>query len=179
MKTIYLVPFIIFSILGVALFKGLHNDPHKLPSPLMNKPLPAFTTTSLLDSHKTFNSKDLRGQVSLLNVWATWCASCKLEHRLLMAISKAHMIPLYGLDYKDDRQQATALLKQIGNPYELNAFDNNGQAAIELGVYGTPETFIIDTNGLVRYKHIGPITLQDWQYTLFPLIVRLRHEAHS
>ena len=136
------------------LWKGLSLDPHKLPSALLNKSVPQFQLSTVQDSGQMFTDRNLHGQISLLNVWATWCSSCREEHPVLMDIERDYQIPIYGFDYKDQRISAIQWLQQLGNPYTLIGFDNSGSVAIDWGVYGTPETFIIDKNGIIRYKFI-------------------------
>lgn len=173
MKARFLIPVVVFAVLAVFLAIGLSLDPKKLPSPLIGKPIPQFTLSRLKDPHATLGSKDLQGKVSLLNVWATWCVSCRAEHELLMALGRRDGVNLYGLNYKDNRADALRWLQVYGNPYRANAFDADGRVGIDWGVYGTPETFIIDKQGIVRHKVIGPITVDVLNGRLLPLIEQL------
>jgi len=175
-KLIYLLPLTFFLLLTILLWQGIGHDPRIIPSPLINKPLPHFVLPQLNNTNKKFDSNNIKGKVSLLNIWATWCVSCRVEHAGLMTISQHYHIPIYGFDYKDNREEAQRLLKKVGDPYQAIAFDADGKVAIDLGVYGAPETFIIDANGIVRYKYAGPITYQDWQDVLYPLIKRLQQQ---
>lgn len=167
-------PLLIFIILSVFLWRGLHEDPHALSSTLINKPLPVFAMSSLTQSHFKMTEKNFLGQVTLLNVFATWCLSCHSEHPVLMDIAHSGEIIVYGLDYKDDSMAATAWLAKYGNPYREIINDSKGDFAINLGVYGTPETFIIDRRGIIRDKYTGPITMEVWQKILLPKIKRLQ-----
>jgi cytochrome c biogenesis protein CcmG/thiol:disulfide interchange protein DsbE len=161
--------------MAALLFQGLYMDPTKVPSPLIDHPAPQFRLPELADPTRTVATEDLKKQVSLLNVWATWCVSCRHEHPLLMQL--ARQVPIFGLDYKDERPDARAWLQRFGNPSVANAFDADGRVGIDWGVYGTPETFIIDQAGQIRYKHIGPITAQDAQEIILPWVQKLRAEA--
>lgn len=161
----------------VFLWRGLSLDPHKLPSALLNKSVPSFRLTTLQNENQFFTDKNLRGQVALLNVWATWCESCQQEHPILMEITRDYRITVYGLDYKDTRLSAKTFLQQSGNPYSLVGFDGKGNVAIDWGVYGTPETFVIDKSGIIRYKYIGPLTNDVWFNELLPLIKDLQTKS--
>jgi cytochrome c biogenesis protein CcmG/thiol:disulfide interchange protein DsbE len=164
----YLIPLILFLIITGFLWKGLQHDPHELPSALINKPVAAFSYPNLLDEKKPLTQKEFLGHVSLLNVWATWCVSCKAEHAVLMDIMRAKAVKIYGLNYKDDPNSARAWLKKYGNPYEAIISDEKGTLAIDFGVYGTPETFVIDGEGIIRYKYIGPISPDAWKDKVEP-----------
>lgn len=174
MKARYLIPLAIFVGMAVFLAIGLTLDPKKVPSPLVGKPVPQFNLTRLEDPAATLGSEDLKGQVSLMNVWATWCVSCRAEHRVLLALAKSGKVPIYGLNYKDTRPEAQRWLQRLGNPYAANAFDADGRVGIEWGVYGTPETFVIDREGIIRDKIIGPITPEILSQRLLPLIEQLK-----
>ena len=169
-----LIPATIFAILVVFFWVGLSLDPSKVPSPLIDKPAPAFTLPTLRDAGTEITEQALRGQVSLLNVWATWCVGCRQEHDMLLTIAREGLVPIYGLNYKDERPNALNWLQQLGDPYEANAVDQSGEAAIDWGVYGAPETFLIDADGIVRYKHIGPLTPDVWREELRPRIENLK-----
>ncbi|MEJ2388411.1 MAG: DsbE family thiol:disulfide interchange protein [Chromatiaceae bacterium] len=156
------------------MFYGLYQDPHLVPSPLIGRPAPKFTLPALEDPKVTISNADLKGKVSLVNVWATWCVSCRAEHKELMRLAKVDGVRILGLNYKDDREDAKRWLQIYGNPYVANAFDADGRVGIDWGVYGTPETFLVDRNGIIRYKQIGPIDQQVWEKTLRPLIDKLK-----
>ncbi len=173
----FLIPLVLFIVMVAFLAVGLRLDPREVPSPLIGKPAPAFNLPQLTESGKTFGNQDLKGQVSLLNVWASWCVSCKQEHPVLMKLAKQNILPIYGLDYKDEQDAGLGWLKHFGNPYAASAFDADGKVGIEWGVYGVPETFVIDKNGVIRHKHTGPITEDSWQKTLLPLILKLQNEG--
>jgi cytochrome c biogenesis protein CcmG/thiol:disulfide interchange protein DsbE len=169
----YLIPLAIFVVLVVFLAIGLGHDPHEVPSPLINKPAPAFRLAQLHDSSKTFSAEEMRGRVWLLNVWASWCVSCRDEHPVLVELSKTGQIPIYGLNYKDKRQDGMAWLAELGNPYVLSAQDSDGRVGIDYGVYGVPETYLIDKNGVIRFKQIGPVTPEVLQTKILPLAQEL------
>ena len=170
----YLAPLAIFALLVAFLYRGLSMDPKLVPSPLIGKPAPAFTLPRLDDPSATISNTDLKGKVTLLNVWATWCVSCRQEHETLVELAKTGQVDIYGLNYKDDRQDAKRWLAQFGNPYIANAFDGSGRVAIDWGVYGAPETFIIDRNGIIRHKHIGPLTVDIINREILPLVAKLK-----
>ena len=171
--TRYVIPVVVFAVLVVFLAIGLNLDPREVPSPLIGKPVPEFTLTRLKDPNTSFSNEDLKGEVSLLNVWATWCVSCRAEHELLMALANSKRVSIYGLNYKDDRKDALRWLQALGDPYTANAFDGDGRVGIDWGVYGTPETFVIDKQGVIRHKIIGPITVDRLNKELLPLIDQL------
>jgi cytochrome c biogenesis protein CcmG/thiol:disulfide interchange protein DsbE len=173
----YLLPLFVFLGIAAFLFRGLGMDPRKVPSPLVDKPAPAFSLPELRNPSRTVSNQDLQGKVSLLNVWATWCVSCRAEHRVLMRLAQQDGVEIYGLNYKDTRGEAMQWLKVYGDPYVANAFDADGRVGIDWGVYGTPETFVIDRSGTVRYKHIGPLTEADVQQTILPLVSKLKAES--
>jgi cytochrome c biogenesis protein CcmG/thiol:disulfide interchange protein DsbE len=172
----YLVPLLIFGLLAALLLRGLSLDPKLVPSPLIGKPMPAFTLSRLDNPAATLSDQDLKGKVSILNVWATWCVSCRAEHAVLLDMVDRNKVNLYGLDYKDDRADAQRWLLQLGNPYSANAFDADGRVGINWGVYGTPETFIMDRRGIIRHKHIGPLSREDVENEILPLITQLEAE---
>lgn len=169
-------PLIVFILLGVFLWRGLSLHPHRIPSALINKPAPVFTLSDVENTANTFSNKDLIGHVSLVNVWASWCISCRVEHPVLVDIARTSHVPIYGIDYKDSRVNARHWLKTYGNPYTKIGFDPHGNVAINWGVYGTPETFVIDKHGIIRDKFIGPITPNDWKEKLLPEVEKLKHE---
>jgi cytochrome c biogenesis protein CcmG/thiol:disulfide interchange protein DsbE len=166
----YGIPLAIFVVLLIFLAIGLGHDPHEVPSPLINKPAPAFQLPQLQDPGKSFSAADMRGKVWLLNVWATWCMPCREEHPLLVELSRSGAVPIYGLDYKDKREDALSLLSEMGNPYVLCASDADGRVAIDYGVYGVPETYVIDREGVIRFKQVGPLTTEAIQNTVLPLV---------
>jgi len=173
----FLIPLILFIVMVAFLAVGLKLDPREVPSPFIGKATPAFNLPQLADPSKSFNNMDLQGQVSLLNVWASWCVSCKQEHPFLLKLAKQNILPIYGLDYKDERDAGNDWLNRLGNPYTVTVFDADGKVGIEWGVYGVPETFVIDKHGVIRLKHTGPITEESWQKTLLPLIIQLQKEG--
>jgi cytochrome c biogenesis protein CcmG/thiol:disulfide interchange protein DsbE len=172
----YLIPLIVF--LGVVVFLaiGLRLDPREVPSPFIGKPAPRFSLPQVADAGKRFGDADIKGQVSLLNVWASWCVSCRQEHPILLRLAKQNLAPIYGLNYKDEREAALGWLRQFGDPYRVSAFDADGKIGIEWGVYGVPETFVIDKRGVIRYKQTGPVTEEILQKKLLPLIRELQQE---
>jgi cytochrome c biogenesis protein CcmG/thiol:disulfide interchange protein DsbE len=169
----FLLPLIFFVALVVFLGVGLHRDPREVPSPLVGKPAPNFSLTQLQAPEKTISPKDMEGKVWLLNVWASWCVACREEHPVLLDFSKLGVVPIIGLNYKDDRKEGADLLTQFGDPYQLSAFDSDGRVGIDYGVYGVPETFVIDKHGVIRYKQIGPVTPEVLSEKLLPLIKEL------
>ena len=166
----FIVPFGLFALLGVFLYIGLHRDPSYVPSPLIGKPAPDFTLPSLQDPAYPVSSKDLAGRPWVLNVWGTWCAGCRQEHPVLLQIARSTSVPIIGLDWKDDATEAQRWLAELGNPYAAVAFDSEGRVAIDWGVYGAPETFLIGADGKVLYKHIAPMTLEVWAKEFEPRI---------
>lgn len=166
----FLIPVAIFILLGVLLAYGLKLDPRKIPSPLIGKPVPTFALPSVADPKRTVRSEDLRGRAYLLNVWASWCVACREEHPFLVELKQANAIPIIGLNYKDQRTDALNWLGTLGDPYELSVSDLHGHVGIELGVYGVPETFVVDKAGVIRYKHIGPLTPEVWRTKLVPVL---------
>ena len=169
----YLIPLVLFLGLVVFLAIGLTRDPHVVPSPLINKPAPTFKLSQLADPSKTFSADEMRGKVWLLNIWGTWCVVCREEHPMLLEIERSGAVPIYGLDVKDKREDALAWLRELGDPYVLSVSDLDGRVGIDYGVYGAPETFLIDKNGVIRFKHIGPITPDVWQDQMLPLVKEL------
>jgi cytochrome c biogenesis protein CcmG/thiol:disulfide interchange protein DsbE len=170
----YLAPLAIFALLVAFLFRGLSLDPKLVPSPLVGKPVPTFTLTRLDNPAATISDADFKGKVTLLNVWATWCVSCRREHETLVQLAKTGQVDIYGLNYKDNREDANQWLNRLGNPYVANAFDSDGRVGIDWGVYGAPETFIIDREGIIRHKHIGPLTIEIINDEILPLVDKLK-----
>lgn len=173
MRTRSLVPLGIFAALVALLWAGLYLNPREVPSPLIGKPAPEFVLPQLQDSARQIGSKDLLGKVTLLNVWASWCVACREEHPLLVALARTGQVNIYGLNYKDTRQEALRWLNQLGNPYVVSAFDEQGNVGIDYGVYGVPETYIIDRAGIIRHKIIGPLTEENLRNTVLPLVRKL------
>jgi len=173
-KARFLIPLALFAVLVGFLIVGLQRDPREIPSPLVEKPAPAFNVAQLVAADKTFSPADMKGQVWMLNVWASWCVACREEHPLLVELKGTKVVPVIGLDYKDQRPVALKFLSQNGDPYDLSAFDGDGRVGIDYGVYGVPETFIIDKNGVIRHKQIGPITPEALEKTILPLIAKLK-----
>ncbi|MEW6330736.1 MAG: DsbE family thiol:disulfide interchange protein [Pseudomonadota bacterium] len=169
----YLVPLAIFVVLGLLLAYGLNLDPRKIPSPLIGKPLPAFSLATVADPARKVGRDDMLGRAYLLNVWASWCVACRQEHPFLNELARNKTVSIIGLNYKDRREDALGWLGSLGNPYELSLSDTDGRLGIDLGVYGVPETFVIDKQGVIRYKQIGPITPEVWEQKLAPLIREL------
>jgi len=172
--TRFAIPLVLFILLVGFLAIGLRHDPHEVPSPLINKPAPAFQLSQLRDSSKSFSAADMRGKVWLLNVWASWCVTCRDEHPLLLQYARSGALPIYGLNYKDKREDALAWLAELGDPYVLSAADNDGRVGIDYGVYGAPETYLIDRDGIIRFKQIGPVTPDVWQKKILPLANQLK-----
>lgn len=169
----YLLPLLVFVVMAGFLAVGLKLDPREVPSPLIGKPAPAFDLPQLAAPDQRLVAKDLRGQVWLLNVWASWCVACRQEHPLLVEVAKTGQLKLYGLNYKDKREDALGWLNRYGNPYLQSASDTDGLVGIDYGVYGVPETFVIDKQGVIRYKQIGPVTPEALRDTLLPLVAQL------
>ncbi len=172
------IPLIIFLVMAIFLGIGLTLDPRKVPSPLINKASPAFSLPLLHAADKKLSHTDFIGKVSLFNVWSSWCAACRQEHSFLLNVSRQNIVPIYGLNYKDKREDATRWLIQYGgDPYVASAHDLDGRVGIDWGVYGVPETFVIDKKGTIRYKQIGPVNDQNWTETILPIIKQLQAEA--
>ncbi len=170
----FLIPLAMFVILVGFLWVGLYRDPHEVPSPLVDKPAPAFMLARLDDPSAKLGPADLKGQVWLLNVWASWCVSCRVEHPLLVQLAKSNIVPVIGLNYKDSPALGRAWLAENGDPYKTSVVDADGRVGIDWGVYGVPETFVVDKNGVIRYKQIGPITAESLQKTILPLVRELQ-----
>lgn len=169
----YLLPLAVFLVMAGFLAVGLNRDPREVPSPLVDKPAPAFNLPRLDAPEQMMSTQDLRGQVWLLNVWASWCVACRQEHPLLVDLARAGTAKVYGLNYKDKREDAIGMLRKTGDPYVKSVSDTEGLVGIDYGVYGVPETFVIDKQGVIRYKQIGPITPEALRNTLLPLIKKL------
>jgi cytochrome c biogenesis protein CcmG/thiol:disulfide interchange protein DsbE len=169
----FTVPFTIFLLLLVFLAFGLQRDPRELPSPLIDKPAPAFQLARLDEPGRTFSPDEMRGRVWLLNTWASWCASCRDEHPVIVELSRAGTVPIYGLNYKDTRENALEWLNEFGNPYVLSVEDNDGRIGMDYGVYGVPESYLIDREGVIRFKRIGPLTREILEKTILPMVREL------
>ena len=162
------LPLVVFCTIVVFLALGLNRDPRLVPSPLVGKPVPDFSLSALRDADRQLTLADLKGRSVLLNVWATWCVACRAEHSFLMELARRGEVEIYGVNYKDDRESAIAWLGQLGDPYKANIYDPAGLLALDLGVYGAPETFVVDATGVITYKHVGPITERVWIEQLSP-----------
>lgn len=179
MNKYLLIPLVLFIGLVAFLLVGLHRDPREVPSPLINKAAPNFQLPQLHDPAKALSTQDLRGKVYLLNFWGTWCIACREEHPLLVKYSRSSGIPIVGVDYKygadtsDERSSAVQFLSEEGNPYAQTIYDADGRTSIDYGVYGAPESFLIDKQGVVRFKQIGPITDEAWNNKILPLARQL------
>lgn len=169
----FILPFVVFIILAVFLFVGLTLDPREVPSPLVGKPAPTFVLPQLHAPGKQFTPQEMKGKVWLLNAWASWCVACEAEHSVLMELSRLNIVPILGLDYKDKREAALAVLERRGNPYVLTVSDTDGRTGIDYGVYGVPETYVIDKQGIIQYKQIGPVTPQNLKEKILPLVAEL------
>ncbi len=169
----FLLPLLVFVGIAAVLLKGLSLDPREIPSPLINKPAPDFRLESLEAPGRMVDRRDMLGKVWLLNAWASWCVACREEHPVLVEFSRTGEVPIVGLDYKDTRADGMRWLTQFGNPYQTSAFDESGRVGIDFGVYGVPETYVIDKAGVIRYKQIGPITPEVLDKTILPLIRKL------
>ena len=169
-----LLPLVVFLLLVGFLAVGLKLDPREVPSPLIGKAAPAFELPILDQPEKRFVPADMRGKVWLLNVWASWCVSCRDEHPVLVDLSKKGVLPILGLNYKDKGEDAKRWLAQFGNPYQLSAVDADGRIGIDYGVYGVPETYLIDTEGVIRFKQIGPLTSAVLERKVLPLATALK-----
>lgn len=169
----YAIPLIVLVLLSLAFWRGLSLDPSEVPSPLLNQNVPEFSLPALRDPDRTVTADDLRGQVTLFNVWGTWCPGCHDEHPELMRLAEEEGVRIVGLNLRDERDKAIRWLDRVGDPFVVTAFDPDASVSIDWGVYGAPETFVIDARGRVRHKHTGPITDADIEETLLPLIRRL------
>ena len=173
----YLIPLILFGVLVAFLAIGLGRDPHEVPSPLINKAAPFFKLAQLKDPSKSFTAEEMRGRVWLLNVWASWCISCRDEHPLLIEYARTGAVPIYGLNYKDRPEDALGWLQELGDPYVLSVSDLDGRVGIDYGVYGAPETYLIDQQGVIRFKQIGAVTPDVWTKNILPLVQELNRQG--
>jgi cytochrome c biogenesis protein CcmG/thiol:disulfide interchange protein DsbE len=169
---LYLLPVALFALVAIVFYGGLETETNVLPSPLIDKPAPEFTLPALAGGEPGFSSADLLGKVSLVNVFASWCVPCRAEHPVLNALSRSKRVPIYGINYKDKTEAARSWIAELGNPYTRIGADE-GRIGIEWGVYGVPETFVVDRSGRIRYKHVGPLTEDDLDRKILPLIASL------
>lgn len=170
----YLIPLFIFIVMAVFLGLGLNLKPNEIPSPLIDKPAPVFSAPKLDNPEQNLTPADLKGQVWLFNVWASWCVSCRQEHEVFTQFAQQKAVTIIGLNYKDDPAAAKNWLQSLGNPYNVSIMDQDGRIGIDWGVYGVPETFIVDKQGIVRYKHTGPVSVDDIQKIFLPMIAKLQ-----
>lgn len=170
----FIIPFTLFLVVVGFLAVGLRLNPREIPSPLVGKAAPVFSLPQLHEEGKTFSPSEMAGQVWLLNFWASWCGGCKTEHPVLMQLAKSGAVPIYGMDYKDKRDEALTWLRQWGNPYPIVGVDEVGRVGIDYGVYGVPETYVIDKQGVIRYKQIGPLNEEVLANKILPLVKELQ-----
>ncbi len=169
----YLLPLAIFLAIAFFLWRGLALNPREVPSPLIGKTVPRFNVPLLADRARTLSDAELRGKIYLLNVWGSWCVSCREEHPVLVELAKKGTIPIYGLNWKDKHEDAVAWLDRFGDPYVASGVDRDGKVAIDFGVYGAPETYLIDRQGVIRFKQTGPLTWRVIEEKLVPLIAKM------
>jgi len=169
----FLLPLVAVVIMIPILILGLQSDPSELPSQYIGKPAPEFSLPTLKDPSKTFSTADLKGQVSLVNIWATWCGGCRTEHGFLLELSRTNTIPIYAIDWRDNRPDALEFMNQLGDPYVVSGFDEDGRVGIDWGAYGAPETFLIDAKGMVVYRFTGPLNRALWEQEFVPRIAEL------
>jgi cytochrome c biogenesis protein CcmG/thiol:disulfide interchange protein DsbE len=169
----FLLPLVAVAILIPILILGLRSDPSELPSQYIGKPAPEFSLPTLKDPSKTLSTADLKGQVSLVNIWATWCGGCRTEHGFLMELARTNTIPIYAIDWRDNRPDALNFMNQLGDPYVASGFDEDGRVGIDWGAYGAPETFLINAEGMVVYRFTGPLNRALWEQEFVPRIAEL------
>lgn len=174
MRLRYLAPVLAFAGLLPVLIFGLSRNPSELPSPYLGKPAPAFELPNVAKPEETVSSRDYAGEVALVNVWATWCVGCRHEHDFLLELAERGEVPIYGLNWRDDRDEAVRWLTQLGDPYVASAYDGDGSVGIDWGVYGAPETFLIGPDGTVLHKHLSPLTEEVWQRDFVPKIAAVQ-----
>ncbi|WP_437884291.1 DsbE family thiol:disulfide interchange protein [Pseudomonas sp. LRF_L74] len=167
-RLVLLIPLLLFLGMAVLLYRGLFHDPSELPSALIGKPLPAFSLPDLKEPQRLLTQDDLKGRPALINVWATWCPTCKAEHQMLNRLAETGVV-IHGVNYKDDSEAARKWLADYKDPYQRNVVDNDGSLGLDLGVYGAPETFLVDAQGIIRHKYIGAIDERVWREELAPL----------
>jgi cytochrome c biogenesis protein CcmG/thiol:disulfide interchange protein DsbE len=170
----FILPFIVFIIVSAFLYVGLNLKPSEVPSPLIGKPAPTFSLPDLQDPRILFSPQEMKGKVWLLNIWASWCTSCESEHPIFLDLARQKLVPIYGMDYRDKREAGLEWLRQRGNPYDLVISDSEGRVAIDYGVYGVPETYLIDKQGVIQYKQIGIVTEEILKTVLIPKIKELQ-----
>ena len=166
----FLIPLVLFALLIAVFVVGLGRDPSQLPSPLLEKPAPQFDLPSLLDPEQRVTTQDFNGEVALVNVWATWCVGCRQEHNFLLQLAEADVLPIYGLNWRDNGPEARRWLQQLGDPYVATAYDQDGRVGINWGVYGAPETYLIAADGTILYKQLGPLSWGLWEENFVPLL---------
>ena len=174
-RWLMVVPLALFLLVAVFLYRGLYLDPAELPSAMIGKPFPAFNLPTV-QGDKTLTQADLQGKPALVNVWATWCISCRVEHPVLNKLAEKGVV-IYGINYKDDNASALKWLAEFHNPYQLDIRDEDGNLGLNLGVYGAPETFFVDAKGIIRHKFVGTIDERIWRETLAPIYQQLVDEA--
>ena len=170
----FILPFVVFLIVAAFMFVGLGLNPREVPSPLVGRAAPVFTLPQLHEPSKQFSPQDMKGKVWLFNVWASWCTACENEHPVFMELSRQNLVPIYGMDYKDKREDGEAWLRKHGNPYALVVSDAEGRVGIDYGVYGVPETYVIDKQGIIQHKHIGAVTPKILDEKILPLVKELQ-----
>ncbi|HEV7370595.1 DsbE family thiol:disulfide interchange protein [Arenibaculum sp.] len=173
-RLVFLAPLALFLVVAVYFAVGLTRDPRAIPSALIDRPVPDFSLPSIEGAEGGLETADLKGEVQLVNVWASWCIPCRVEHPVLMRIAAEGGVPIHGINYKDKAADATAYLKEHGNPYAGLGADRDGRVGIEWGVYGVPETYVVDREGRIRYRHVGPIMPQDLETTILPILRELK-----
>lgn len=173
-RLLVLLPVAVFAVLAVALYLGLWNKDDRLPSVLIGKPVPEFDLPQIEGRETGLSSADLRGDVSIVNVWASWCVPCRVEMPLLVELAEAGTLPIYGINYKDDAEAALTFLDELGDPYTRIGADRSGRVAIDWGVYGLPETFVVDAEGQIAYKHVGPFDRRSLEEDILPVVRRLQ-----
>jgi cytochrome c biogenesis protein CcmG/thiol:disulfide interchange protein DsbE len=176
LRLLFLVPVVLFAGMALAFRAGLYRDPSVVPSVLIGKAVPDFSLEPVKGRKLGLSTADLKGEVSLVNVFASWCVACRQEHPLLMGLKAAGTVPIHGLNYKDKPDDAAGWLNAMGDPYTRTGADLDGRVAIDWGVYGVPETFVVDPQGRIAFKQIGPVTTDDLNRTILPLVARLRAE---
>ena len=170
----FILPFVVFLIVAAFMFVGLGLNPREVPSPLVGRAAPVFTLPQLQEPSRQFSPQDMKGKVWLFNVWASWCTACENEHPVFMELSRQNLVPIYGMDYKDKREDGEAWLRKHGNPYALVVSDAEGRVGIDYGVYGVPETYVIDKQGVIQHKHIGAVTPKILSEKILPLVKELQ-----
>jgi cytochrome c biogenesis protein CcmG/thiol:disulfide interchange protein DsbE len=172
-RLLFLVPLVAFAVLAGYFAIGLTKDPHKIPSALLDRPMPPFDLPPLANRKEGLSTDQIKGKVALVNVFASWCVPCRIEHPLLMRLAAEGRIPVYGINYKDKPEDATKWLAELGDPYGRIGADLDGRAGIDWGVYGVPETFVIDREGRIRYKQVGQLSPEVLRDTILPLVRKL------